>query len=455
MTKRSIGLSRARAASVLFIGALATARTADADEPVTKDPPSPIVDADVQPVPAAPKTLTSWREAVALASAENVDYSVAVLEIDRQKGLARQTLAGALPTISASGSLTLNLIRQDAVTVDSDSFVATASTTIRQPLLAPRTWWAIGTAAEQVELAQINVEDKQRVLIAGLADAIVTVVTAERVAEVNRVGARAALERLRLQRRKRELGSGTDLDVLRFKQDVVSARSQIVQGDESLAQARERLGLALGAADGYSVDPAINIDEIESTLGRVCATGDLTDRADLRALKKQKDLSERAITDADLQYLPTADLVSTLSYTSATSILGDNHSSWSIQGVLTIPIFDGGARYGARRVAIASTRQAEERLDAATRAAKVEVTQASRAVEVATDARDIAAEARNLAAEVATIAQNAFNNGDGTSFDVVDAARRLREAELNLAIRELELVRAKIASMLATSTCKL
>jgi outer membrane protein TolC len=134
--------------------------------------------------------------------------------------------------------------------------------------------------------------------------------------------------------------------------------------------------------------------------------------------------------------------------------VGDKNYAWSVQGVLTIPIWDGGERYGARRSAVAVVRQQEERLDGAMRAAKVEITQAQRAVNVANDSLTVAKRARELAAETDRLSQRAFEAGAGTSFDLVDASRRLREAELALAVRELELVRAKIAAVLATASCR-
>jgi outer membrane protein TolC len=200
------------------------------------------------------------------------------------------------------------------------------------------------------------------------------------------------------------------------------------------------------------VSPDISLDEIQATVKRICKGESLDQRADIRALRLQKEISERAVTDADLRYAPTADLSSTAQYSSE-DLIGEKNYSWSVQGLLTVPIWDGGERYGARRSAAAVVRQQEERLSALERVAKVEVVQADRAVVVATQSLAIAKQARHLAAETDRLAQKAFENGAGTSFDLVDSARRLREAELSLAVRELELVRAKIASVLAKATC--
>jgi outer membrane protein TolC len=423
------------------------------------------LDPSLAPPPPPAEILSNWQQALQLASAEDPDYSVALLEVTRLRGARRQTLAGTLPIVSASGVVTFALIRADLPNINPDtgeletitlplSPVANFSVSLRQPLLAPRVWWAIGTADAQVEAAELSIEARKRVLVAAVADAIVSVVTAERIAEVNRIGLTAAIERLRLQNRRKELGAGTDLDLLRFEQDVVSARSTIITGDETLKRARERLGLALGTTKSYGVSPDISIDEIQETLGRICEKGDLVDRADLKLLAKQKAIAERALTDADLLYSPTAELSSTFNYSSE-RILGSGHASWSVQGLLSIPIWDGGARYGAKAVAEAAVQQASERIDGTTRSATIEVVQAERGVTVAQESMDIAQATRDLAKRTEELTQRAFDEGAPgiTSFELVEASRRLRETELTLTVRELELVRAKITALIAARNC--
>ena len=68
---------------------------------------------------------------------------------------------------------------------------------------------------------------------------------------------------------------------------------------------------------------------------------------------------------------------------------------------------------------------------------------------------NVAKKSRDLAADVERLSRTSFEVGAGTSFDLVDASRRLREAELTLAVRELDLVQAKIAALLASSNCTL
>jgi outer membrane protein TolC len=466
MNVRRVGL-------VLGLAVASSIELATFAQEVAKTPPAAPSDdpgslvpfsGEIPEKPAPTKVLSSWKEAVTMASAEDPDYSAAIFEIDRLQGVRRQSLGGALPSLTASGSVNVALLQTEVPGISPtgdiitqtipQSPTASLNLVLRQPLLAPRVWWAIGTADEQIEAAELGLSNRQRILVAQVADAIVSEVTAEKIADVNRNQLAASLERLRLQKRRRELGAGTDLDLLRFEQDVVAARVSVVRGDESLNQARERLGLAIGTTERYAVAPDISIDEIQDTLERICSAGDVVDRADLKLLAKQKEIAERALTDADLLYAPTADLSSTLTLSSQ-EILGTGHATWNVQAVLTIPIWDGGVRYGVRRAAEASVEVVDARLDATQRTVTIEVRQTDRGMRVADDSLKLAQATRDLAKRTVELTQQAFDEGAPgiTSFELVDASRVLRETELTLAVRELEYVRAKITALVAARNC--
>lgn len=436
---------------------------ATALDPATGAPTAPRVevsDAMLGDVAAPRQTLRTWRDAVSLMSTRDVEYAIAVKEIERAEGLRRQALAAALPTLTATGSVRYEIFNRSAEQVGGnlaafipDPWTATAQLTARHPLVAPRAWWAVGTADSRVDLAKVSIEDRRRTLLAAAAESVVGVVTAQRVAEINRIGLRASLERLRLTQRRLELGSGTQLDVVRFQQDVALARATLVNGDEQLRRAQESLGLAFGQQEAWGVPSDFRIDGLERDARALCTPTELGERADLRAARARIEIAERGVTDSTLQYVPTVDVSSTLTYSTQIQGVSNEHYSWNVQALLTVPLFDGGARYGARRVALAETEQARLQAEGVNRGATIEVDQARRAVEVAQTSLEVARSARDLAAEVERLSQRSFEAGAGTSFDLVDASRRLREAELQLAVREFELVRARIAALLAASSC--
>lgn len=478
----SIAIAASAFASLALTSATALAQPAPPKAPPAAQPPSPtqapaitVDDPLLAPVPPAAKVLGSWKEALSIITSRSADLAIATQEIHRSEGLARQALAAALPSLNATGTLTHQLLFQGTTTGVSTATgmacqlgqpqcvstgngpvnpTATAAITASVPILQPQRWYAIGTANKAVESTKLSVDDKHRTVLAGVANAIVAVFTAERVAELNRVGLRSSLERLDLTRRKQRLGDGTQLDVLRAEQDAATTRGTLVTGDESLRQSREALGLALGFPEPYGVPPSISLNEIEAAVASVCSSGTIDQRADIKQSKNDLEVAKRGITDAWLAFSPFITLSSTLSASNQISPTSGGHATWAIQGLLTIPLWDGGARYGGLKIAQVNAEQAKIKLDLAMRTASFEVAQALRGVAVAEQSRKVSEQSRDLAREASRLAQRAYEVGTGTSFDLVDTAQKQRAAELDLAVKEFQLVKARIAALLAASTCR-
>jgi outer membrane protein TolC len=75
-------------------------------------------------------------------------------------------------------------------------------------------------------------------------------------------------------------------------------------------------------------------------------------------------------------------------------------------------------------------------------------------VQVAEQARQVAEKTRDLARETDRLTRVSFGLGRGTSLELVDAGRQLRDAESTLALREFDVVQAKIRALLALSLCE-
>jgi outer membrane protein TolC len=384
------------------------------------------------------------------------DQIVAVQEVVRAEGLARQALAAALTTVNAQGVVERALIPPQPAFPGADPISTTysASVSATQPIFAPRAWYGIGTARLGVDSAKQTVEDRRRTVLTAVANNVVAVVTAERISELNRIGLRSALERLELTRRRARLGIGTRLDVVRAEQDVAVARATLVTGDESLRKTREALGMSLGTPDAYGVPPTISLDAMEADLRSTCTASAPDQRADVQAARTQVTIAERNVTDARLAFSPTVDLQSRLSMSAPRQFDAQQLVRWSISAVLSIPLWEGGARYGVTRANQASLEQQRARLDAAQRSATLDTNQAHRAISVAEQSRAVSEQARDLARETARLTQIAFESGTATSFDLVDSGRRQREADLDLTLKEFDVVRARISALLASASCR-
>lgn len=430
-------------------------------------PPPPTVDDPMLASIARPRLeIATWEEALKHVRARSTDIRIAAAEVARAEGLQRVALAGALPSINATGTYTHNIITNDSVQFNraGTSFVptpvqvpfpdfATGQIGVVQPVLALRAWYAIKTASISTDAAKLSYEDAKRVIALNVANAIVGVVTAERIAELNRAGLRNALQRFDLTARKSALGAATGLDVVRARQDVEVARATLVAGDETLRQARESLGLALGIPEQVGVPPNVDISGLEHDARATCKPAESVDeRADIAALRTRVTVAHRTVNDVKYQFAPTVNLQSGVGTTTVDTGAAPN-TTWNVQAVLAIPLWEGGARYGNLRETEAREIQAEQNLEASRRKATIEVTQARRAVQVAEDRRRVAASARDLAIEADRLTRTAFTEGRGTSLELVTAAQALRESEIQLALREFELVKARVAAVLALASC--
>jgi outer membrane protein TolC len=454
----------------------ATAAAATTAPTPAAEPTLPQVSDDMlAPVPPATNVLQNWRDALRLLRQNSSTLRTLQAQEDVSRAQARQALAPALPQVTATGAVTRQLLKgkrdyiSPFLTPPGSPFpvdVATGTATVpdpattwqaglnlRVPLLNLSAWHEHGTALDRIEVSKLDTKAAERLQIAGVANAVVTAVTAERAAEVSRVSLESALSNLDLYKRRAALGAASAIDVLRIEQEVSLSRSQVVAANDSVLRAREDLGAALGSPDPYGVTPNISLDQLAADAKTTCQPADVFARADVRAAQASVEVSKRSEEGVSRTYWPTIDAVSSLTYWSPVSAINNEHVTWSVGGVLNWTLYDGGLRYGTREQRAAETRVANEQLREAKRVAQLEVAQAFRAIRTSEANLVVAAKTRELASETARLTKLSYLNGSGTTFDLVDTARRQREAELDYTIKEFDVLRAKIAALLALAAC--
>lgn len=478
-----------RSLAILFLTLCAEPATlwAQAPTPATPEPPAqpaaegappaasaqaptiPEIDVSdpmLEPPPPAPRQITDWKQALRLIRTNSTALRNARAQVQIARGQARQTLAGALPSLTGVAQINRHLLLGEGIDVFSGTFERTtlpdpattwnAGLNLNVPLLAPKAWYDHGTAKDVIDLRQLEARDAERLIIRDVANAIIQVVTAERAAEVSRVSLKSALSNLELNRRRAKLGAASAVDVLRMDQEVARSRAQVIAADESLARARETLGLALGTPTRWGVSPNISLNALAEEARTTCQPEEsITTRLDVRAAEANVGVAKRNVNSVDYLFVPTIDGVSSATYWSNSDTTPNRESvTWTIGAVLTWNIYDGGARYGAKQANRGQLTLAQEAVTEVKRQAQVEVDRALRNVRVAEENLQVSSRAAEIARQAARFAQITFLNGTGTSFDMVDTARTQREAELDVTIKEFELLQAKIAAFLALATCQ-
>lgn len=429
------------------------------------DPAITIDDPMLEPVPPPPpkRTLSSWQEALKIVRTRSPDLTAAYAQIQVARGRARQALAPALPVVTSGSRLThhlvqgfgfnFNTLQPGPIPEPRSTFIT--DLTVRVPLLSARTWYDYGTAKKEIERARLQADDVERLVIGGLAESIVAVVTSERLSEVTRVNLAAALSTLELNRRRARLGAANAVDVLRAEQEVATSRSQVIQADENLRRAREALGLALGYPEGWGVTPAISLDQLRADARATCTQGEsIARRPDIRAIRIGQKIAERNLEAVKYSYLPRIEATSVVSYNSnQQSTATREHYTWTMGGLITWDLYDGGMRYGERTSNEGLLRATRQDVVDAERNAKLQVTQAYRGVEVAQRSLEVAEKTREITADNARLSRIKFVNGTGTSFDMVQTQSAARQAELDVTVQQFELLQAQIAAFLALASC--
>lgn len=428
-----------------------------------EDPFIPVEDPMLAPVPAPTQLVTSWQAALELVKARSPDLRAAHAQIEVAHGRARMTLASSLPKLTGTGSLTHQLIMpaNDPAAAGLANFfpatVFTARAELLVPLLSARNWYDYATAKEVTEKTALDVAETERRVIAGLAEAIVQVVTAERLAEVTRLNLASALSTLELNKRRAALGAATTVDVLRAEQEVARSRATIIQSDEALRQAREALGRAMGYSEPWGVTPSIRLDRLREDTERTCVvTEKLEDRSDLRAARAAEKIAERNVKSVDRSFIPTINGQTAFVYSTNNFATGSRGPiGWSIGAVLSWPLYEGGLRYGEKRQNEGLLEVARQQSLDAQRNAELQISQSERGVEVALQNLEVSRLGQQIAQNSAKMSRIQFVNGSGSSFDMIETQKSAREAEIDVTVKEFQLLRAEIIAFLARATCQL
>jgi len=440
-------------------------------------PLPPVEDPMLAPVPPPRRVLTSWSEAYQLLQARSTNLKTAVDQVIEAEGQTIVAFAQYLPAFGGcaggssappgciNGTLTQQLLTKTTAGVQENATglpfstvlpvpnTATMSMTLSQDILNVQEFDQIFISKIMEEANHLTVDDTRRTLELGLANQIVSVVTAERSAEINRVGLRVALEQLALTRRKEALGAAMSLDVVRAQQNAANARVTLVNGDEALRQAREALGLALSIPEETGVSPDMKVDGLGQQAMQSCRAVDSIDqRPDVSAARKNLEVAKRNLRNTWYSFIPVITAQSTLAATTAVNG-GYPNPTWSIGAAVSFPIFDGGTRYGTIKTQRAAADVADQALQALRYQDIIQVEQAQRGIDVAQASYNVALEQRDLAAQNDALTQKLWVRGQGTSVDLVTASEAHRQAEQSLVVAEFGVVKARIAALLALSTC--
>ena len=395
--------------------------------------------------PPAPLRVT-WREALARAQARNPSAITAAQEIERADALVRQARAAWLPTLSANGSYqVLNGDRTFAGTVTTPQRSWNANLTLTVPIVSPIAWANDAHAQDNRDALAAGAADVRRQLAASVGRTYLTVLLEHRELEVAERARLTAAAHYDYAHTRMLTGLGNGVDDARAEQELHTDEAQLKNARTALVRAQSALAVLL--SERMLVDVADDVDLSAASI----ATDDATvqaHRTDVKAQQARQEATDHLRRDNWVYYAPSL-LVQAQAFRETLTPLQPG-SGWQATAILSIPLFDGGFRYGIQRERRAEDAEARANLEGLLRQASVEVRTAMEVVRNADESLQSARAAATAANTAAVLADKSYRAGASTNIEVIDAERQARDAASQVALAEDAARQARLDLLLAT-----
>lgn len=407
------------------------------------------------PAEAGPPAL-SLTAALAELEAKNPGLTAAQAHVREADARISEARSALFPSLVATGSYVRNnaevAVRlgsflsqipgapniSDLVIQPLDAWTATGVLSV--PILVPTAFYDIDAAKAGQKATEASTDVATRELrtnfvkIAYQAEALREVVSAsERAVQL-------AAEQAASAERRVKSGTAAPLDVLR-------AKAEQVKRESDLARARadvERAQLALGILLGRKTPVAIVVPELTPDTPMATARSKSgARRPELDVLQARADAARSQMSSARARHLPRLHALGSIFVSDEPYPTGD-HSGWRVGVELTLPLYDGGYRYGRRREAEAELQGIQAELSERKLAIHQEVSDAKREIEVAKERQRLAHARKELAADAAASAKRSYDAGISTTLDVLDANDKLYQADVAMAQAKAQLAESRI-----------
>jgi outer membrane protein len=420
---------------------LSTARaqtTAPAPATVPVSPPVP----DAPRPPAQPALVSdetpvervSFGEAVRRALARNPTARQAFDEVNRNHALMEEVRAASLPTLNGYGTYTrLDHSRvQNGVVVEAVGEL-NLNVTLNAPLISPKTWVQWGQASDQVDVARANQADVRRTIAVSTARSYLAIITQRRLLATAKTGRDNAKGHYEFTRAQRVGGVGNRLDEVRAAQEYTTEEVNVQNQATALVRAREALGVFI--ATELPVDAADEDTPTQMPTYNDALNGAEKVRADVKAREQAEKAADRTVKDAWADYVPFLNLIAFPFYENPPTATLPK-TGWQAELVLTVPLYDGGLRYGQEHERQALSDEAQLNAESTLRQAKSDVRVSFEEMQRADVALDQASQSAAFAKRALELANIAYRAGATTNLEVIDAERSALDAENAAAIAE-------------------
>ncbi|MBU8898581.1 TolC family protein [Corallococcus sp. M34] len=389
----------------------------------------------------------TFEDAVQQSLARNPTLTQAKAQVARAQALVTEARAAFLPVLTANGVYTQldgDRVQNDRVVQPGSAFNANLNLSV--PLVAPQRWLAASRAKQAVDVARASESDVRRLVASGAAQAYLSVVLQRRLLAVAVQARDTARAHLEFSQARRSKGLGTRLDEARAQRELYDNEARVQLAATALNRSREALGVAVGvdgpldaAGDAVLASPPALAEALKA----------VEQREDIASQRARLSLAERTYAESWADFMPTLSASAQPYFQTPETV---TLPTWGFQAqvLLSVPLYDGGFRYGARRERAALVADARGALDTLMQRARGEVRSADEQLQGATAAAVEQGHSAESARETLQLSTEAYRAGATTNLDVVDAERTARDAETNALLAQDAVLQARLNLLVAS-----
>jgi outer membrane protein TolC len=429
--------------------ALVLAQAPQTPPPAPAPQPPPGAAAPAQPAPAPPVDgappaaiagpVITLDEALSAATERNYDLKALRAKLRQVDEISWKAWSRQLPQVTASGSYT----RQKEILIPLGSETVTfqpqdqlgAQIEATQTLFSPRLWYGIRGAHASEASAALGVEDTQRAILFGVAQAFYGVASLRQAVGVSERLLEIAQRQEKDARVRYEAGAVAKVALLRAEIDRARAEQDLKRARNDFASAKVALATLLDRGTDFDVadppEPPLATTEPDALVAQA-----LRDRPDVQAARAQVDAARAARNAALGRYLPDVQAFGRRQLSSSAGLTGDK-VNWAAGVQLQWTILDGGLRESDVREFDARIDEADASATSTQLRVRQEVSQSLLALDSARANAAKAKEQRDLATENQRLVQVAYRAGTATAVEQADATAALRNAEIGFTTESL------------------
>jgi outer membrane protein TolC len=393
-------------------------------------------------------TRLSFDRAVTSALDQNPSVQTAQQEVRRATALVTQVQSLSMPTVAGN----LGYIRLDANRVSGSTVVqyageATGNVTAAVPLIAPSFWARWSHALDNADVSRLSAADVKRQTAILVAHTYLSVVAEHRVIDVQTRARDNARAHVDYTSQRATAGIGPRLDAVRAEQELASDGSQLAQSLAQIVRGQEALGVLLGLEHAVDTDEDVALDALPSVDEALVEAQ--RNRTDVKLADERLRAARNVARDDYTDYLPTlSGSFAPFFQTPPTAQYPDK--GWVAMITLSLPLYDGGLRYGLARERDALQAESTIHLDETHRQASSDVRAAAEAVTRTRQSLVSARVSAFKAKQALDMSNIAYRAGASTNIEVIDAERAALDADTAAAVAE-DSVRQASVDLLAAS----